>query len=102
VSATGVSRIVRPAPHGDSRDVCSVVYDYADGTVHNHFGQALNNVSDGELSTVFHGTTAHAQLNYWGRAFVRGGDQHFAGGTVQNLYEAGAVRNIARFHAEIS
>jgi hypothetical protein len=79
-----------------------VVYEYADGTVHNHFGQALANNSTGELSATFHGTEANATVNYWGRAFVRGGERHYAGGAVENLYQAGAVRNIARFHAEIS
>ena len=102
VAAMGASRICRADPHGDGRDVCSVVYDYADGLVHNHFGQGLGNNTDGELSVRLYGRTASALLNYWGKTFVRGGPQHYPGGPVENLYEAGAVRNIAAFHQNVT
>jgi len=101
VAAMGASRICRANPHGDGRDVCSVVYDYADGLVHNHFGQALKNNTDGELSCRVFGQSANALVNYWGKAYVRGGAKHYPGGQVENLYEAGAVRNIAAFHQNV-
>jgi predicted dehydrogenase len=101
VAAMGASRICRADPHGDGRDVCSVVYDYADGLVHNHFGQGLRNNTDGELSCRVFGQSANALVNYWGKAYVRGGPKHYAGGQVENLYEAGAVRNIAAFHQNV-
>ena len=102
VAAMGASRICRANPNGDGHDVCSVVYDYADGLVHNHFGQSLGNNTDGELSVRLYGQSANALLNYWGKAFVRGGPQHYPGGPVENLYEAGAVRNIAAFHQNVT
>ena len=102
VAAMGASRICRANPNGDGRDVCSVVYDYADGLVHNHFGQALRNNTDDELGVRLYGQSANALLNYWGKAFVRGGPKHYPGGPVENLYEAGAVRNIAAFHQNIT
>lgn len=102
VAALGASRICRANPNGDGRDVCSVVYDYADGLVHNHFGQALKNNTDGELSVRLYGQAANALLNYWGKAFVRGGPQHYPGGPVESLYEAGAGRNIAAFHQAVT
>lgn len=40
-------------------------------------------------------------IGYGGRALIRGGDLHYAGGTVDNLYQAGASRNIADFHQNI-
>jgi len=83
--------------HGDSRDVCSVVFEYADGLVHNHFGQALGNQSTGELSCRVHGQTGHALVNYWGKAQFRTSDDAF-NGEVANLYDAGAERNIAAFY----
>jgi myo-inositol 2-dehydrogenase/D-chiro-inositol 1-dehydrogenase len=101
VAAMGASRICRAEPHGDGRDVCSVVYDYADGLVHNHFGQGLKNNTDGELSCRIFGRDANALVNYWGKAYVRGGAKHFPGGQVENLYEAGAVRNIAAFYQNV-
>jgi len=102
VAAMGESRICRPNPHGDGHDVCSVVYGYADGLVHNHYGQALANNTDGALFATFAGPAANAQVNYWGNAFVRGGPKHFGGGKVENLYEAGAVRNIAAFYQNVT
>ena len=38
LAAVGNSRICRPDPHGDSHDVCSVIFEYSDGLVHNHVG----------------------------------------------------------------
>ncbi|MFO1492807.1 MAG: Gfo/Idh/MocA family oxidoreductase [Kiritimatiellia bacterium] len=98
VAAMGASRICRSTPHGDAHDVTSVVFEYADGLLHNHIGQALKNNNDGVLSAVFHGPAANATITYWGRALVRGGNKHFGGGPVENLYAAGATRNIAEFH----
>jgi len=102
IAATGFSRISRVDPHGDGHDVCSLVYQYANGVVHNHFGQALNNTSDSVLMAICHGPLAYAQVNYWGKAFVRGGPQQYNGGAVDNLYDTGAMRNIASFHQQIS
>ncbi len=101
ISAAGASRVARANPHGDAHDVCSVVYRYANGVVHNHFGQGLNNAIESALTVVAHGPAGHAQVNYWGKAFVRGGKQQFNGGAIDNLYENGAVRNIATFHQQV-
>ncbi len=100
VAAAGASRIFRANPHGDGRDVCSVVFEYADGLVHNHFGQALSNHVSGELSCRFHGLTGNATINYWGQAQLTGPDTKL-GGSVDNLYEAGAARNIDRFYHNV-
>jgi predicted dehydrogenase len=102
VAAMGVSSIQRPDAHGDARDVCALVYEYADGLIHQHAGQAIKNNTPVELSAAIHGTEASAFLTYWGKAFVRGGTKHFGGGTIENLYAAGAERNIARFHREVT
>ncbi len=101
VAAMGSSRICRPDPHGDSRDVCSVVFEYEGGLVHNHLGQALKNNNDGILDCRVHGTKANAALSYWGKAFIRGGDKHYVG-KIENLYESGAVRNIEAFHQNVT
>ena len=100
VAATGGSRICRPDPHGDASDVCSVVFEYADGLVHNHFGQALPNFTTGELSCRIFSDKGNAMVNYWGKAHVRAGEDAWSG-SVDNLYEAGAVRNIAAFYDKV-
>lgn len=101
VAAAGRSAVTRPDPHGDARDVCSLVYEYENGILHNHYGQNLKNNAAGELSVAAYGTEANALVNYWGRSFLKGGTQHFGGGEVANLYQAGAQRNIAQFHQSI-
>lgn len=101
VAAMGSSRTCREAPHGDGRDVTSVVYEYADGLVHNHFGQALKNQSENSIRAVFHSTQGNAQVIYVGKAFVSGGAKSWRGGEVVNLYKLGAERNIATFYQDI-
>jgi len=103
VAASGASRICRPNPNGDSPDVCSVVYEYADGLVHNHFGQALPNNSEssgGGMQCHIFGQHANALLAYAGKASVIGGPKHYVG-TVENLYLSGVERNIAKFYENI-
>jgi len=100
IAASGGSRICRPEPHGDSHDVCSVVFEYANGVVHNHFGQALGNNSDFQLNCRVYGQKANALINYADKAYVRGGPGHFSG-TVDKLYDAGAERNIATFYQNV-
>jgi myo-inositol 2-dehydrogenase / D-chiro-inositol 1-dehydrogenase len=50
VSAMGASRINRPNANGTSQDTCAVVFEYADGLIHEHTGQALANAADGVFS----------------------------------------------------
>ncbi|HNT86622.1 MAG TPA: Gfo/Idh/MocA family oxidoreductase, partial [Candidatus Hydrogenedentes bacterium] len=81
VAASGASRVCRPEPHGDARDVCSVVYEFDDGLVLNHAAVALPNTAPGALTCQVYGASAYAQLNYWGSAFLRGGPKEYEGGT---------------------
>jgi len=99
-AAAGGSRLCRVNPHGDSRDVCSVVFEYEGGLVHNHFGQALANQVPGELSCRVHGLSGNATINYWSQASLTGPAAKISG-SVENLYEAGAMRNIATFHKNV-
>jgi myo-inositol 2-dehydrogenase / D-chiro-inositol 1-dehydrogenase len=100
-AAMGSSNICRSDPHGDSHDVCSVLYEYANGVVHNHFGEALGNSTPGELSCRVHGVNANALLNYWGKATMRSSDDTFSS-EVENLYDAGVDRNIASFYLQVT
>lgn len=56
----------------------------------------------GSLECSIQGSAAAARLAYWGKAYVRGGPKHFGGGPVENLYEAGAKRNIAAFYQRVT
>jgi predicted dehydrogenase len=101
VAATGSSRVCRKEPHGDSRDVCSVIFEYADGLVHTHFGQGLKNFNHDELSCRVEGQFGHAVISYWGKAQFRSADDAYNADVV-NLYEAGASRNIASFYQNVT
>jgi len=101
VSACGSSTVARPNAHGDSRGVCSVVYEYADGTVQNHYGQALPNSSDGTLDCHVYGTTGNALVSYWGKASVRSGPGEYSG-QVTDLYQQGIIRNVATFYDNVA
>jgi len=71
--------------------------------VHNHFGQGLRNNAPGAIHVIAHGQKGHGQVNYGKEAYLHGaGELRFKGGTIQNLYKQGAVRNIATFHQQIT
>ena len=105
-AAFGWGAQFRPAPHGDALDTTCLMYEFDDGLVWNH--QSPKGTSDdwfesnGSLTAEFQGSEASARVAYWGKAFVRGGAQPFGGGKVENLYEAGALRNIGAFYEAVN
>ena len=74
-----------------------IVYEYADGLVHTHIGQALRNVVDRVLTAKFYGRDGYAEMTYWGRSILRGNIKSRAG-KIENLHPNGAQRNIASFY----
>ena len=101
VAATGYSRIVRPDPHSDAAAVTSTIFEYADGLIHEHFGQALPDHAQQELNCKAYSYNARAFVEYWGNALFQVRGQKPLGGPVKDLYPAGAKRNIAAFHQAI-
>ncbi|MCR4413118.1 MAG: Gfo/Idh/MocA family oxidoreductase [Thermoguttaceae bacterium] len=103
-SATGCSRRARKNPHGDSHDVFSLTYEFADGAILNHVGEHVqNNNAEPFCGCFVYGQGAYMQGEYnGGKIWIRGGSQGYRGGTVTNLYEEGAKRNIALFHTNVT
>jgi myo-inositol 2-dehydrogenase / D-chiro-inositol 1-dehydrogenase len=101
VSAMGCSQICRPNPHGDSCDVASVVFEYADGLIHEHFSQHLPNHTQGELSCKAYSYNSRAFVDYWTKALFQVRGVKPLGGPVTDLYTAGAKRNIDAFYQAI-
>ena len=104
VSAYGRGARCRRDPHGDSLDSYYVTYAFGDGLTWNH--HSVNSpthdwLKQGSLEGSIQGNQAAARLAYWGKAYVRGGPKHFGGGTVADLYAAGAKRNIAAFYENV-
>jgi predicted dehydrogenase len=105
VSAYGKGGRFRKDPHGDAFDNCYVTYTMEDGLPWIHQaarGPTHDWLKQGSLEGSIQGSLGAAHLAYWGKAYLRGGPKHFGGGTVQDLYAAGAKRNIATFHEQIT
>ena len=100
VAATGYSRASRREPQGDSHDVFSLLFEFADGTILSHRGKHLSNQTGFDVYCQVQGRDGHAQFAYGGKGWIRSTDDAFQGESV-NLYEAGAVRNIASFYDAI-
>jgi myo-inositol 2-dehydrogenase / D-chiro-inositol 1-dehydrogenase len=101
VGACGRSRICRPGAHGDRTDCSGMLFEYDDGVIWNHATNALNN--NGDLPTLtasFYGSQATARIQYWGKAYVRGGPRHYVG-DIGSIYDDGVVRNVAEFYRNI-
>lgn len=96
-SAMGFSRLGRPEPHGDSHDIFQLIFEFPDGLVLSHRGKHLNNLSSFDVVCQAQGESGYAQIGYGGKSTLRGREEAY-NGEVQNLYEAGAVRNIAKFY----
>jgi myo-inositol 2-dehydrogenase / D-chiro-inositol 1-dehydrogenase len=101
LSAVGMSTIGRAGPHGDSHDLFSLTFEFADGLLLNHRGKHLDNLAPVENGCAVYGQTGHALIAYQAQAFIRGPETAYRG-SVDNLYEAGAVRNIASFYEKIT
>ena len=100
-AASSVGRFGRVDPHGDARDVYSVLFEYGDGLIHEHTGQHLPNGMPGEISCRICGPNGHAMVQYTGEAsFAARGEKPFVGEVVK-LYPEGARRNVASFHRAI-
>ena len=97
ISAMGCSRVGRGDPHGDSHDVFQLVFEFENGLVLSHRGKHLNNLTDFDVVCQAQGHVGTAQIAYGGRVASKGPNDGY-NGEVQNLYEAGAVRNIAKFY----
>ena len=85
-------------------DTYFVTYAFDDGLTWNHHsaaGPTHDWLKQGCLEGSIQGSQAAARLSYWGKAYVRGGPKHFGGGTVADLYDAGAKRNIAAFYQNV-
>jgi predicted dehydrogenase len=94
----------RKDPHGDILDTYFITYTFEDGLAWNHHsaaGPTHDWLKQGQLEGAIQGDLANVHLSYFGKAYLRGGPKHFAGGPVADLYESGAKRNIAAFHDAI-
>ena len=101
ISALGCSRIARNNPHGDSHDVFSVTYEFANGLILNHRGEHLRNRFEFRCDCFAQGQNGYLETGYTTRVRILGNKTGYRGGDVVNLYPSGAERNIDTFHKSI-
>ncbi len=102
VSAMGSSRIVRAHAHGDSHDVYSVTYEFANGLILNHRGEHLKNRHGFRSDCLAQGRDGYLETGYTSQVRILANRAGYRGGDVENLYPRGAERNIAAFHQAVS
>ncbi len=104
IAAVGISRTARAQAHGDSHDMYGITYEFDDGLFWTHTGRHSGGQKGPQdpLATCEFLGDAYMIIGYGGRALIRGGPGHYAGGTIDNLYEAGASRNIATFYKNVT
>jgi myo-inositol 2-dehydrogenase / D-chiro-inositol 1-dehydrogenase len=100
IRAMGLSRAARPDPHGDSHDVFQLLFEFENGILLTHRGKHLNNLTGFDVACEIQGETGYGEIRYGGKAFLKSREDGYSG-EVLNPYEAGAVRNIAKFHTAV-
>jgi myo-inositol 2-dehydrogenase / D-chiro-inositol 1-dehydrogenase len=101
LAAMGCSRIARPNPTTDGCDVASILFEYADGLIHEHFSQHLPNHTEVEISCKIYSHNARAFVDYTQKSLFQIRGVKPLGGPVTDLYKSGAKRNIAAFYQAI-
>ncbi len=104
VAAAGISSTRRSDPHGDSHDSFGITFEFDDGLLWTHTGRHARGLTgpDDPLATCEFLGDAYMRIGYGGRAMIRGGSHHYPGGSIDNLYAAGAIRNIATFYQDVA
>lgn len=102
ISAMGSSRIIRRQPHGNSHDVYSITYEFADGLILNHRGEHLKNRFEFRCDCFAQGRDGYLETGYTERVRILGNRGGYRGGEVVNLYPSGAERNIDTFYKCVS
>lgn len=100
-SCTGASRTMKENQHGNTADVYSLTYKFDNGLILNHRGEHLRNTHGFTCSATAYGQYGFAEINYEGKAWLRGNRGGYAGGQVENLYVNGIKRNLDVFHKNI-
>jgi len=98
VSATGASRVGRADAHGDSHDVYSITYEFANGLILNHRGEHLKNRFEFRSDCFAQGRDGYLETGYTTQVRILGNRSGWRGGDVIDLYPSGAKRNIDTFH----
>ena len=100
-SACGSGRRIRLDKHGDTFDLYSLTYAFANGLVMNHRGEHLPNTHGFTCDCAAYGQVGYGNISYQGRAILRGNKGSYRGGDVASLYANGIDRNLDKFEREI-
>lgn len=102
ISAMGSAAKITPDSHGDTDDVYSITYQFADGLILNHRGEHVGNTQGFACSCTAYGQFGYAEINYEGNAGIRGNKGGYKGGEIAGLYNEGIKTNLDIFHKNIT
>jgi predicted dehydrogenase len=85
---------------GDCWDHFSVIFTFPKNVIVSFTSKQYGDGVDDIMCRMF-GTTGTIETHYFGDVFIKG-KVPYKGGKAENLFEAGAVRNIATFHENIT
>ena len=86
---------------GTCWDHFSVIYTFPNGVINTFNSKQVGAQYDDILCRVY-GTEGTADTHYFGKVWVKSKEDGFDGGELKNLYQDGAVNNIASFHRAIT
>jgi myo-inositol 2-dehydrogenase/D-chiro-inositol 1-dehydrogenase len=101
VSAMGSARLCKKDKHGDTEDVYSVTYQYANGLIMNHLGEHLKNMTESPIQCFAYGYRGYLETNYGGKVWIRSDKKPYRGGLTSNIYAEGMNRNVETFYQNI-
>ena len=100
-SCMGASAQVNEKKHGNTADVYSLTYKFENGLILNHRGEHIRNTHGFGCGATAYGQYGFAEINYQGKAWLRGNRGGYAGGEVSGLYVEGIRRNLDIFYNNI-
>ena len=103
VSASGSASIVRPNPHGNSKDIYSVTYRFDDDRlIMNHTGEHFKNLNSRIAHCDAYGQYGYMEARYSEKNWIRSNKGGYIGGDKPDIYRWGAQENIRVFHKNIT
>ncbi len=101
LSAMGSARYCKKNKHGDTSDVYSITYQFADGMIMNHTGEHLKNMTDNPIQCIAYGYRGYLETNYGDKVWIHSDRKPYRGGLTSNIYAEGMHRNVETFYQNI-
>jgi len=103
ISASGSAAVVRPDPHGNSRDIYSITYRFKnDRLILSHTGEHFRNLNSRIGFCDVYGQDGYMEARYGEKNWIRSNKGGYQGGEKSDIYRWGPQENIRTFHKSIT